>query len=79
MHDYHSTCEQCFYYLGATGDGHGQCRRHAPGPYNATGDSRTLSELSKWPRVRAIDWCGDYEPLPDPHYFDPLPDAAGGA
>jgi hypothetical protein len=73
VHEHHSTCDQCFFFR-RTSHTQGDCRRYAPSPY-------TRSEpgvFALWPPVRAIDWCGDFESLPDPH-FDPVPDGAGGA
>lgn len=60
VHKHHSTCEQCVFY-NRHNDREGACRRHAPQPY--TGAARCAVAVT-WPTVPAIDWCGDFEPMP---------------
>ena len=62
MHEHHSTCEQCFFYRGVPSERQGECRRYAPSTH-ATGLGSVATV--KWPHVRAIDWCGDFEPAPE--------------
>ena len=39
-----------------------ECRRHAPPAASTFAD---LTAISRWPRTRPVDWCGDYEAASD--------------
>lgn len=66
MHAHHSTCEQCVFYRRDTVV-RGQCRRYAPAAHHRDEPDAPVV----WPLVRAIDWCGDFEPMPGPEHIRP--------
>jgi hypothetical protein len=39
---------------------HGQCRRHAPTPYEVQGRPRLSDKFADWPNTRAADYCGEF-------------------
>lgn len=44
-------CGACMYWNGASADGVGECRRHAPRP--------SESYRLQWPVTNSADFCGD--------------------
>ena len=54
------TCEACKHW-NASGEGHGECRRHAPQAIAFTVADEVKFE-SRFPTTQKDDWCGDHEP-----------------
>lgn len=66
------TCQACRFWNGATPDGTGECRRHAPQVVALTYGETEGSCGEYWHRVnshteavfpetKGLDWCGDFE------------------
>lgn len=56
-------CESCSYWEAVGDPSYGYCHRFAPRPVVveiATIDPDRDPVGTVWPRVEAIDWCGDY-------------------
>lgn len=58
-----STCNECRFFLtyAASNDAPGVCRRHPP----VVALSSHNNKHSMWPEVTPIDWCGEFEALPE--------------
>ena len=53
---------------GDAGNGQSDCRRYAPKAFHEAtrGDYPSPMEVvSRWPRTRSGDWCGEFEPRPE--------------
>ncbi len=51
-------CKNCKWYCVSYNENYFQCRKHAPRPVDNVTDD--------WPYVKSADWCGDFEPAPEP-------------
>lgn len=57
-------CRTCKYFLRRMDNLVGACKRHAPQSELLITTHKNYSEFEPegvWPKVRAEDWCGDYE------------------
>ncbi len=55
------TCGQCRFWF----KNDSQCRRYAPHPSEgarSAGAAATPTD-TRWPRVDASDWCGEFQPI----------------
>ena len=70
------TCQHCKHWKPTHYNGDGHCGRHAPVLVVVPGGQHTAQyEITKWPRVSADEYCGDFDKArPVPHeiaYYNP--------
>lgn len=62
-------CERCCFWksLAPAEEVEGECHRRSPWPFiSYGGPNGTLSQSRVWPKTRADDTCGEWQPLPEP-------------
>jgi len=60
------SCVSCAWFE-RSGQGAGECRRHAPSPNSSfyvprTEGIGTIKTDSHWPKVFENNWCGEFQP-----------------
>ena len=62
----HGRCKRCrfYHYDSKNADRYGFCHKYAPRVDPSSLRYPLHGLFARWPQVKALDWCGEWEPKP---------------